>query len=219
MTPPPNALPPVTPSLEAPHGSFEHDGFYLRAGIGGGLLMAHFASDDSKDYGGSVRGSLLGGSLNFEFAIGGTPAPGLVLGGAMYLSGAGHPAKQTVKVDGQTVSPLPSQDMALFLLGPFVDYYINPKSGWHVQGALGLASVAVAKTNQSNDDARVRARQQGGFGFMIGGGYDLWVSPQWSFGGLLRMMYASTATNSSSDEHFVYQGLAFPELLFTATYH
>jgi hypothetical protein len=209
------AAPP--PSLEAPHGLREHDGFYLRAGIGGGLLVASLASDYSQDYGGSVKGSFAGAALGLELAMGGTPAPGLVIGGAVYASG-GEPRKHDITVGGQLTS-VPPQTVALVLFGPFVDYYIDPKAGWHVQGAIGLASVVIQRRDNNEVDPRVRQRNEGGFGFMVGGGYDAWVSSQWSFGGLLRVMYASTETNRSETDRFRYEGFTLPELLFTATYH
>jgi hypothetical protein len=186
-------------------------------GIGAGLMFSNFASDASADYGGDVKGSFTTGTLGLELAIGGTPAPGLVIGGGLYLAG-GTPGKNDITVRGQPTS-VPQQTTALALLGPFVDYYIDPKAGWHLQGALGLASIAIQKRNPDEPDPRVAARKQGGFGFMIGGGYDFWVSPQWSFGGLLRVMYGATETNSSDSDHFKYEAFTLPELLFTVTYH
>jgi hypothetical protein len=187
--------------------------------IGGGLLLANFASDNSTDYGGSVNGSFTGASLVGEFAMGGTPAPGLVIGGGIYWSAAPKPGRQNVDVAGPgSTNPVPSQNVAFGILGPFVDYYIDPKGGWHIQGALGLGGVSIDDA-QSNDK-RVQPRKQGGFGFMLGGGYEAWVANQWSLGGMLRLMYASTETNGSdSANRFKYEAWGVPELLFTATYH
>lgn len=184
------------------------------------------ASDDAADFRAqaanplapaAVDGTFSGGAGAFELAFGGTPSPGLVLGGGIYASGAGQP-KQDVTVQGRPAANLPDQIAQLAVIGPFVDYYFDPKGGWHVQGALGFASVVIQRADSSNNDPRVGKRDQIGFGVMLGGGYDAWVSEQWSLGGSVRFLYGSTSTNDDANR-INYSGIAAPELLFTVTYH
>jgi hypothetical protein len=207
-------------SLEPPRGLHEHDGFYLRMGIGFGRLYAKMHSDDSAQLGGSVDGSLAGGGLSAEFSLGGTIAPGLVLGGGFWGIGAGNPGMRHLEVGGASHAPLTLQSAGLGLLGPFVDYYLNPKTGLHFQGALGLGTLNVTRSITDASGHIVEDKKQaGGLGFMLGAGYEWWVGEQWSIGGILRMVYVSTETNGNDNtERWSYIGLAAPELLFVATY-
>jgi hypothetical protein len=204
-------------------GVHEHDGFYLRLALGLGRLGASFTSDHSNDLGGSVDGSLAHGAVTFELGVGGTPAPGLVIGGALYVSGAGDVTTHDLTVNGSRASDEHLDNVGVALLGPFVDYYIDAKLGWHVQGALGLASVNVTEGTRTEGplvgEQITRKHDTGGLGFMVGGGYEWWIAKQWSMGALLRLMYASTETNKDAPERWSYKALSFPELLFSVTYH
>jgi hypothetical protein len=207
-------------------GVREHDGFYLRMGIGVGRLAASFSADDSTQLGGSVDGALAHGALVGELGIGGTPAPGLVIGGSISFSGTNDVTTHDLSVNGATVSDLSHQNASMGLFGPMVDYYIDPKLGWHVQGVLGLAWVNVSEGIR--DGRPVTSKHNaGGLGFSVGGGWEGWVGKQWSMGALLRLTYASAETNpdqnvprgSAPVERWAYKAISFPELLFTVTYH
>jgi len=188
-------------------------------GLGFGRLYVKMHSDDSPQLGGSVDGSLAGGGLSFEFALGGTIAPGLVLGGGFWAIGAGKPTMRHLEVGGAGQPNLSPVSAGAGLLGPFVDYYVDPKKGLHFQGALGLGSVNVDRINDASGLRVVDKKNAGGLGFMLGGGYEWWVGEQWSLGGILRMVYVSTETSSNAPERWSYIGFAAPELLFVATYH
>jgi hypothetical protein len=84
-----------------------HDGFYLRMGLGVGPLV-------------SAQASGLG--IPSELAFGGTPAPGLVL--AVGNSGVAFPNPEDERGAGQ---------LAFNAWGPLVDYYPDPRLGLHVQ--------------------------------------------------------------------------------------
>lgn len=207
-------------------GVREHDGFYLRMGVGVGRLAASFSADDSLELGGSVDGALAHGAVTGELSFGGTPAPGLVIGGSILLSGAGNVSTHDLSVNGAHAADLSYNGAAMWLVGPFVDYYIDAKLGWHVQGVLGLAAVNV--TTGERDGVFATSRHNaGGLGFAVGGGYEGWVGKQWSMGALLRLMYASAETNPDDNvpngarpvERWAYEAISFPELLFTVTYH
>jgi hypothetical protein len=203
---------------ETSRGTHVHDGLYLRMGLGIGRLGAAFKSGDSKDLGGSVEGSAAGLAGAFELAVGGTPAPGLVIGGGLFASGSGSPTLTELRVNGADAAKFKQDRLSLGLIGPFIDYYFDERSGFHLEGALGIAYMTAGEGTQ--DGRRVTPqRDLGGLGFMLGGGYEWWVADQWSIGGTLRMIYGATETNRSDDERWTYAGLALPEILFVATYH
>ena len=200
-------------------GAREHNGFYLRLGLGGGRLGVNFGSNRSHDLGGSVEGGFGEGSVAFELALGGTPAPGLVIGGGLYVDFTpGQPETSTLKVNGKSASPLVFDRASIALLGPFADYYFDPKLGWHAQGALGIASMGLGKGSQADKPA-TGSKGMGGLGFMIGGGYEWWIAEQWSMGVLLRFTYVAVESDHGDAEVWMAKGFAIPEIMFGTTYH
>ncbi len=95
-----------------------HDGFYLRLGVGLGLLV----ESDAKGVG-----------LPTELSFGGTVAPGLALG--VGNNGVVFPKPESDRDAGQ---------LAFNAWGPFVDYYFDPHRGAHVEASVlfvyGLSS-------------------------------------------------------------------------------
>jgi len=179
-----------------------HDGFYLRLGLGLGFGGALVSSDSKNvsDY------SLAGGAGAFDAWIGGTPISGLVMGAA--LSGLGLAASRR-SVDGTHVSGDVSASSGL--LAYFVDVFPDPERGLHFGGALGLASGDVKPEDGT------REFRGGGLGLQAFGGYDFWVGPQWSIGGMLRLIGSLTREDSSG---VAYQAsLGGATLSFTALYH
>jgi hypothetical protein len=210
--------PVAPPAPPDDRGIREHDGLYLRLGLGLGRIGASFTTDFSQELGGSVKGSVAGGGLAFEFAVGGTPAPGFVVGGALYFEGAGQPQSSNLQVGGHAASDLSYNGVSLSLIGPFADYYIDPKAGWHVQGALGVAQMTIGNATQNGAAATAR-HNLGGIGCMLGGGYEWWIGEQWSVGALVRAVYVSVESNRDETDRWSYRALAVPEVLFSATYH
>ena len=201
-------------------GVREHDGFYLRMGIGVGRLGASFNSERSTQLAGSAEGSFANGAFASELAFGGTPAPGLVIGGTINLSATGDVTTQDLTVNGAPVPEITYRQASLLFLGPFIDYYIDAHLGWHVQGALGIAGLTLVEEDRSVARPRVKSRMEtGGLGFAIGAGWEGWVAKQWSMGVLLRLMYASVETNQDDNERWAYRALAFPEFLYSVTFH
>jgi hypothetical protein len=201
-----------------PRGAREHDGFYLRLGLGVGRLAASFDSADSPSLGGRVEGGIASGALALEIALGGTPAPGLVIGGGLFTDGAGASTTHDLKVNGAGQRDLEFRNFGLALLGPFADFYVNPKLGFHVQGALGIAGMSVGEGRRGSQTI-TDAQSLGGLGFMLGGGYEWWVADQWSLGGIVRLMYASVQSDRRESERWNFRAIAVPEILFGATYH
>jgi hypothetical protein len=142
--------------------------------------------------------------------------PGLVIGGGLYVDGAGTLTSNQINRDGIDVGKNRFERMSLGLLGPFVDYFIDPRNGWHVQGALGAAWMSVGKSTRNG--VTYPQMDLGGIGFSLGGGYEWWVGKQWGLGVLLRGTFVTVGSNQTADERWSYHGLALPELLLSATY-
>jgi hypothetical protein len=207
--------PPSPPAL----GGREHDGFYLRLALGGGRLGVNFGSNRSHELAGTIQGGFGQGAVAFEFAVGGTPAPGLVVGGGIFTDLAlGQPEVQNLKVNDRNARPLVFDRASSLLVGPFIDYYFDTKLGWHAQGALGIATMTIGKGSQDQSPA-TGERTMAGLGFMVGGGYEWWIAEQWSMGALLRFVYMSVESDNDDREVWSAKGFAVPEILLGATYH
>jgi len=178
-----------------------HDGLYLRMALGLGLGGALVSSDSRAigDY--SFAGS--GGAL--DLLIGGTPLPGLALGGALSALGIDNDRR---KVDGQTIAGDVTGNLGM--LGFFADAFPDPEGGFHFGGALGVASSA-------SEIKGGRKFQGGGLGLEAWGGYDFWVSEQWSLGGVARLM--GSVTRETRDEAKFESSVGGFTLSFSALYH
>ena len=192
----------LPPPPRAPRGASSHDGLYLRlalgVGLGGSLISSDSKSFDDYSFG--------GGAGAFDFWLGGTPVPGLAMGAAFSVLGLGSSQRT---VDGNRVSGDVTGSTGL--LGYFVDVFPNPARGLHFGGALGFASGA-AKIKDSD-----REFLGGGLGLEAWGGYDFWVSQQWSLGGMLRLLGSVTREEDAGVAYGASLGAA--TLSFTALYH
>lgn len=154
-----------------------HDGFYLRTTLslgrfGGGLSLGQ--DDDQRDIDADGNG------LDVSLLVGGTPSPGLAVGGGLLLGSLMRP---DFEEDGDALA---TRNVALLLVGPFVDGFPKANAGWHLGGMLGLGGLG--ETSVSDASA--------GFGGAAWVGYDTWVGADWSLGGLLRF----TALVAQGDE-------------------
>lgn len=164
--PPPGAAQPPTRSEG---GARTHDGFYMRLGAGYGYMT------DTNTVG-SLEGKIKGAGSAWLLTLGGTPIPGLVIGGTLFTH---IQPKPTVEAGGQSKSI----DETLFLLGigPTVDFYPDPKAGLHFGGGF-LYSTFNAINYTST-----------GYGVHVEGGYDFFFSDSWSIGPLLQLAYSNTS--------------------------
>jgi hypothetical protein len=67
------------------------------------------------------------------------------------------------------------------LIGPFLDYYIDPEAGFHLQFAAGLAVVSLNR----DDGGRFPTEDiagNGTFGVLVGTGYEVFVSRELALG-------------------------------------
>jgi hypothetical protein len=158
-----------------------HDGFYARVDGGLGTLLHTNVSRD-----GAADVSASGLTLDYDLLLGGSIAPGFTLGGTVLgsLQLSGH-----WEASGLSVS---TAALNTFIIGPFAEGYPNPEGGLHFGGALGLAHAGLDLPG-SNLSAF-------GVGGAFWAGSDVWVAPDWSIGGLLRLdaLYAKDGDISAS---------------------
>lgn len=184
-----------------------HDGFYLRMGIGIGAIGADVESTDGGDplhIGGLV--------VPMELAIGGTPSPGVVIGGGLY--GFHLPSAKYTYGRGDFVTEEDAEYGSVGMIGPFIDVYLDPEHGIHFQAAPCFTSVVLGQS----DEIVTEDVTGSGFGAMVGLGFEGWVGDQWGVGLLARVQYASLEVEDESDGKYDFQMLV-PSLLLTATLH
>lgn len=116
-------LPPLPPP---PRGVHFHDGFYLRLALGLGASGA-LVSSDAKSV---PNYSFAGGGATADVWLGGTPTPGLAMGGVLSLLSV---KSTTRRVDGDSRSGDVSGTMGL--VGFFADGFPDPERGFHFGAA------------------------------------------------------------------------------------
>jgi hypothetical protein len=175
-----------------------HDGFYARLSLG-------FASQGTTIDDGANAPNLdsRSGALVIDALIGGAPAPGVVLGGALLFD---RLPSTTFDADGFRAKT----GVTLFTIGPFIDGYPNPRGGFHLGGTVGPC---LSRLTNGSYFGSTRAT---GFGLAAWLGYDWWVADQWSVGGLLRFSGANTSHSDNSSSLSV--DTRSVALMFTAVY-
>lgn len=162
-----------------------HDGFFLRLGIGGGYLWNTMKEANFET---KVRGSV----IPMEVLIGGAIVPGVVVGGGLWIT----PGAQ-LHTEGSGAGSLAASDlqMTFFQLGPFVDYYLDPKQGFHLLFAATLAGFKLSPKNDLNGSLSsaqdFNSINANGFAATFGVGQEFFIGDQWSAGGMLRLTYAN----------------------------
>jgi hypothetical protein len=203
-----------------------HDGFFLRLGLGLGYLAgdvtnhkydSSLATPDGQQ---PTEGSLEGVAQLGEFLLGGTVAPGLVLGGGVWgtnvfspsYDGTGRDLATKELGDSKTDLELTSTSQ----IGPFIAFYPDPTAGAH---AVLAPTLAVALVGGDRRDVKydVPGADGVGWGLVLAAGYDFWIGEQWSLGALARCQYVSV-TLGSMEPPGSFTALT-PGLLFTATHH
>lgn len=195
------------PSVAEQPGVRFHDGFYFRFGIGAGPIGAEVIPEGADD------GLHVGGiAIATELAFGGTPAPGIVLGGGIYNLSIPS-AKYTVG-RGDFVREEDAEFGVLTMVGPFLDAYVSPKHGVHFQVAPCFSSVAPGQS----DTIVTQDVTGSGFGVMAGVGVEGWVGEQLGVGLLARVQYAKYTVKDEDDDEYDFEMFA-PTLLLTTTLH
>jgi len=195
-----------------------HDGFYLRLGVGGALLTGKVDGDDIPLVG-DAEGRLHGPGAAFELALGVAVSPGLILGVGAYGHAFDEPTAKDVQVGQVDFPDVEYDSMTLTILGLFLDYYVNEHQGFHLQGAIGFAFLAVGDAQTADNTIQLGSdHDAGGVGLMLGLGYEWWVSSAWGLGFLGRLSAAAVAGEGDNNVDWRYQAVV-PALLFTATFN
>jgi hypothetical protein len=191
-----------------------HDSFYLRMTMGAGYVGAHQTFEPLANVASSpgfptiplvqTELGITSWTTSFDIMAGGTPVPGLVVGGAFIFNAGPQP---TVTVGDTSVTS--NSSFVFWLPAMFIDVYPNPNQGFHFGAIGGIAAVDWERTGTGSNASGV-----GGGAFL---GYDAWVGTQWSLGGLIRALGASATDTDSSGRAKVAAGSI--ALVATALYH
>ncbi len=197
--------PPPAPEPE-PHGSggaYTHDGFFLQFGLGVGFVTG---TAEAEFYDIDVGGIAQLGHL----AIGGSPVPGLVLGGGVF--GTNVPTtKYETDFGGETYKEDGDLSSASLIAG-FATYYLEPLQQFFLTGGLGAALLSTGKADG------VPETSGNGLGALVGVGFESFISEQWSLGGMLRVIYLSAELETDDGDKSDFKGWV-PGLMMVGTYH
>ncbi|MEZ4220962.1 MAG: autotransporter domain-containing protein [Polyangiaceae bacterium] len=186
-----------------PSDVHNHDGFYLNLGLNFGYSMVSWSVDGA----GSLDQDLSGLSSGFDLLIGGTPVPGLVIGGGLIGVRTSDP-----KIKTGSVETTADGTMLLAGLSLFGQYYFDPAEGFFLQGQLGYAVLDFVNSNGSSG-----GNDPTGFLVGVGAGYDFWIGEQWSVGPVARFLYASTSVEAGAAK--ATQSYLYPSLGVAFTLH
>jgi hypothetical protein len=189
-----------------PKNRYYHDGFYLR--LSTGLAYLHVSTSLA---GSPASSTLSGWGGAFDVMVGGTPAPGLVVGGALLSEQVFDPGTTVVGTVNGIVAH-GGGSLGFLMIGPMIDAFPVPTGGFHFGGMLGLA----ANSLRSNKD-----NWSGGFGLSLWAGYMWWVSSQWSLGikGRYTGAWTTRKVGDPSDQFDATDSSQGFALLFSAAYH
>lgn len=186
-------------------GAWLHDGFFARSEAGISWLEATVSNSGQLHRRSHI--SAIGQSSSAD--IGATPAKGLVLGISVWTA----ILDPTFVEDGKTVVPDDdSVKLTLLRLGPFVDWYPNPRRGYHFFGGGGVA-VQIERDTKGKPIYPIPL----GFSLSTGTGYEWFISRQLSVGFVGRFAFGwLTRMLSDTPERMLF---VTPELALTVTYH
>jgi len=176
--------PPAKPVQRSYHF---HEGFYLRASVGFGYYYGSFSDGNHPNLDFNEHG----GTMALDLLIGGSPSPGLSIGGGVLfdpLFGAEYSR------DGHNLG---SHGGFSMLVGPFIDAFPQPTKGWHLGGMFGVAGQSFQNVNAESGNGRERAVGIGGAAWF---GYDFWVAGEWAAGPQFRAMGARTSDTKSGQD-------------------
>jgi hypothetical protein len=197
-----------------------HDGFYLRfaGGLGSGsdtmtVSDDRFGFDDEDGREGTAQG--IAGAT--EVAVGATVGSGVAIGFGIYTTLTTSSDTPTTWSDSRYV--FHASQLALF--SPFVDYYVMPNRGFHLQAGAGLATLVMGQGDvhaAPGSGPTARPHTALGLGILIGVGYEWWVSEEWGLGVLARMTRGFTEGQDTEFDEWVHDTSGWC-LLMSATYN
>jgi hypothetical protein len=181
-----------------------HDGFYLRAAIGGGRFRDDFKHEVLGLFGLGLEGHAEGPSVSGEVTAGYAIKPGLILGGGVFFEQVASPKVEIEDVDySDTVSV-----GTLIMAGPIIEWYLKPEGGFHLGGGPVGARLEI-----KDDSGDLSEHEPVGGGGVVGVGYEWWIGEQWALGLMGRFAVARL-----QDDDIVHTVTAI-SLLANVTYH
>jgi len=198
-------IPPPGP----PPNAHTHSGFFLR--MSGGL---GYMSDSSEISGGLNYGKVVarGGGIAFGLDIGGALNPGFIIAASFSIQSLPNP-----NISTDTRPPgSPTRNPQVAMLALLGDFYPDPKTGFHVGGALGF--VGLSQRQDSTNTTNNNDESGGGFGFLPHVGYEWWVGNYWGVGVMGRFLYARTKSDLK-DGATAKDSIVGSSISFTATYN
>ena len=155
-----------------------YDGFYLRLGAGYGYMTT------TESIGGQDAGKIKGAGGAFDLVIGGSPIPGLAIGGKLFSQ---WQTKPTVEVGSTSVES--DKTVVLVSIGPVVDFFPDSKNGgFHVGGGPLYSSLSAVNYTST------------GYALAVFAGYDFHVGGKWSLGPNVQFLYSSTSKDTVNDK-------------------
>ena len=188
-------------------GVHEHEGFFLRLGIGFGYLNMRTEFMD-------VDLDIKGPAGHLQVALGGNLSPNLILFGQAFVNGVNDP---TIELDGVELDPeeeeADERTASIGALGVGLAYYLP--SNFYFSGTLAVSQLRL--TNESNDD--LDAESEPGPAFMGQIGKEWWVSDSWGLGLAGQFLVSSNKDDEDAEGSLdvTWTTLGFG-LLFSATY-
>jgi hypothetical protein len=174
-----------------------HNGFFLRLGLNVGPLILN-----EKISGGPLEfeADYSGIHSSFDLLIGGTPAPGFVIGGALISAATQNP---TIEIGDSSTE---GDGTLIFAgIGVFANYYFDPQAGFHLQALLGFAAIDAV-----NSEGQSSSNDPSGFMFGFGAGYDFWIGDEWSVGPFARIIYSPQSVEEggvTADYTYIYPSI------------
>jgi len=160
-----------------------HEGLYARLTLGTALRGdEHVVGEGDTNKAGA--GTL---TLEYELAIGGSLAPGVVLGGAL-LGLLGGPSLEFDMGRGAPTIAAPGA------LAIFLTWYPSATGGWHAQGLVGGA-----RGDRTGGEGELADRAFVGGVLGIGGGYEWWIASEWGVGVMGRLSIYSLRASDDAD--------------------
>jgi hypothetical protein len=207
---------PIGPPPDA--GAHVHDGFYFRVAQSFGVYDERLQSQEFVN-GGTIEARNRGMATVSDLAIGGTIAPGWVIGGGIYSLDL---IASTFRTSEDSVAVVVPEELdpglrSLSLIAPFVDWYPNVHGGFHAQAALGLATLTPRLFGHpATDNSEYLAL---GAGLLIGTGYEWWVADEWSIGVLGQLGFRVLTGKDDAGVRWTHIITNSPTLGVTLTYH
>ncbi len=202
--PPPPGYADAPPPVD--HTVRNHDGFYLRMGIG---VASGTVKTQARLAGSTFDVKYSGSGPAYEFMLGGTLGKGFVLGGGLVGQDVSDPKVTVTGTNNPgSAAGTASGKLGIVVLGPMIDWFFDPRGGAHLGAMIGSGGIGLS------DD---KGDSSTGLGLSLWGGYDFWVGKQWSLGPELRLVSVSGKRNVVGER---WEDKATSvQVLFTALYH